>query len=676
MHTPRIRTAIAAAAVLLAATAVWAQPVGFHSRDLSKMKAVGAVQISPDGTHLAYTVENYDRPGRPYPQIWIEDLATGRSIRPGLPGAVSSNPRWSPDGGWLAYDGSQNGRSGLMIERADGSHATFLAPVQGTNSPLPGRGESVAWAPDGRSIAFVSAVPGPETAEASGDPEVITRYDYKPTASEGLTRFNDNRRLHIFIVDVATRQVRQLTTGDHYEHSIQWSPDGRTIVFISNHEPDQDRVFNYDIFTVTVADGAVRRLTFTRSAEYDPRWSPDGRTIAYLGTRRPLTSSETTMEDTHVWLIDADGRHSREIGGAIDGRQEQPAWAPDGRSVYTTVQERGSVHLYRIPIAGGAPQRVIAAPGVVGDYSVAHDGTLAYSLTTPSSPAEAYLRRGGTDRVVTAVARDFLAGRTVAPVRAFTTESFDGKLQIESFLTEPLELQPGRRYPLIVVMHGGPHGQQGPAFNFKAQAYATHGFATLMVNYRGSTGYGQRLEDAIFADQDGAEAKDVLYSLDVAEEKFPWIDRTREGVEGVSYGGQLTDWLITQTNRFRAAIPIAGISNLVSFNYMAYYHDYLAVEYGGYPTTGNIMDQLWDRSPLRYAARVHTPTMFVHGENDNDVPIAEAEQFYIALQDVGVETIMVRYPREGHGIRETGHVIDLIDRSLAWYDRHFSPAAR
>ncbi len=375
-----------------------------------------------------------------------------------------------------------------MIVRADGTNPTFLAPTKGTNSPLPGRGESLAWSPDGKSIAFVSAVPGPETAEATGDPEVITRYNYKPTASEGLTHFNDNRRLHLFIVDVATRKVRQLTRGDHYEHSLQWSPDGTRIVFISNHEPDQDRVFNYDIFTVNVADGDVTQLTRTRNAEYDPTWSPDGRTIAYLGTRRPITSSETTMEDTHVWLIDADGSHRHEIGGDVDGRQEQPAWAPDGRSVYTTVQMRGNVYLYRIPVSGGAPVRAVAERGRVGDYSVARDGTLAYSLTTPSSPAEVYVQRNGSAKPVTSVARAFLAGHAVAPVTAFTTDSFDGTLRIESFLTEPLGLQPDRQYPVIVVMHGGPHGQQGPAFDFKAQVYAAHGFATLMVNYRGSTG--------------------------------------------------------------------------------------------------------------------------------------------------------------------------------------------
>jgi dipeptidyl aminopeptidase/acylaminoacyl peptidase len=195
--------------------------------------------------------------------------------------------------------------------------------------------------------------------------------------------------------------------------------------------------------------------------------------------------------------------------------------------------------------------------------------------------------------------------------------------------------------------------------------------ASLMVNYRGSTGYGQAFADAIFGDQDGGEAKDVLYAVNAAARRYEWVDSERLGIQGGSYGGQLAMWIITQTDRFKAAIPMYGISNLISFNYMAYYHDYLAVEFGAFPHQDNLMDVLWERSALKHVANVKTPTMLVHGENDNDVPIAESEQYYIALKDVGVETIMVRYPREGHGIRETDHQIDLINRSIAWYEKHF-----
>jgi dipeptidyl aminopeptidase/acylaminoacyl peptidase len=255
-------------------------------------------------------------------------------------------------------------------------------------------------------------------------------------------------------------------------------------------------------------------------------------------------------------------------------------------------------------------------------------------------------------------------------VASVTFDSYDG-LNVEAFLTEPVSLDPTKKYPLIVVIHGGPHGAQGPEFNLKAQAYASHGFATLMVNYRGSTSYGQKFADGIFGDQDGGEARDVLSGVDAVLGQYPWADPDRLGVEGVSYGGQLADWIITQTNRFKAAIPTAGISNLISFNFLSYYHDYLPVEYGQTLEQGTLMDLLWQHSAMRYVTNVHTPTMLVHGLNDNDVPTEEAEQYYIALKEVGVDTVLVLYPREGHGLSEPGHQIDDINRSLDWYDKHF-----
>jgi dipeptidyl aminopeptidase/acylaminoacyl peptidase len=221
------------------------------------------------------------------------------------------------------------------------------------------------------------------------------------------------------------------------------------------------------------------------------------------------------------------------------------------------------------------------------------------------------------------------------------------------------------------MIHGGPHGQQGPAFVHKAQVYAGRGWASLMVNYRGSTGYGQAFSNAIARDQDGGEAKDVMAAVDAAIKKYPWIDPERLGIEGGSYGGQLTNWIVTQTPRFKAAIPWASISNIVSHNYMSVYHDYLEQEYDGKPHTGGIMDMLWERSAIRFVHRVKTPMMLSHGDNDLLVNPAEIEQYFTALKDVGVETMMLRYPREGHGMRETQHIADFLDRSIAWYVKHF-----
>jgi dipeptidyl aminopeptidase/acylaminoacyl peptidase len=643
---------------------------GLQPEDLQRMRAVAQAEVSPDGKFIAYTVLRNDHPGRPSPQLWVMDVAAGKSVRIGAENEASGSPVWSPDGRWIAYDGAAEGKQGLAIVHPDGSGATFLAEAAGTNAPLPGQGAEVTWSPDGKQIAFISATPGPETAEASGDPVVITRYLYKPDAGEGLTHFNDNRRLHIFAVDVATKAVRQWTTGNNYEHSIDWSPRGDEIVFVSDRSPETDQFFNYDLFALKVSDASIRRLTATENAEYDPKWSPDGKMIAFRATKRGLTDRETTMEDTHVWVMSADGSNRHELA-TMDNRQGAPVWAPDGKSVYFTVQERGSVHLYRQAVDGGKPEMLVNARGSVGAFSVAKSGAIAYGFASPRDMAELYVRNGGTSKQVTDLNADVLGGKTIADVEPFTFISNDNKYEVEAFLVKPLGMTGDSKHPLIVNMHGGPHGQNGPAFNFRDQVFAARGWATLHVNYRGSTGYGQAFADGVFGDQDGNEGQDVLYGVSAALRRYLWLDRERMGIEGVSYGGQLTMWLITQTRMFRAAIPIAGIANLISYNYMTYYNQYEQMEFGQLPHQDDFMNILWERSALKHIAAVATPTMLMHGENDPDVPIAEAEQYFVALKDVGVETIFVRYPREGHGIRETRHVVDSINRSIAWYEKHF-----
>ncbi len=582
-----------------------------------------------------------------------------------------------------------DGKRGLVVAKPDGSAPHFVAAIEGTNSPLQIVGRDVAWSPDGKRIAFVSAVPGPETKDATGDPIVITRYLYKPEADEGLSHFNDNKRLHIFVVDAAGGTPKQLTNGDFLEHSIDWAPQGEEIVFVSNREPNADEFFNNDIFTVNATTGALRRLTATEGVEYEPRWSPDGKRIAYRATKRGLTDLETNMEDTHVWVMNADGSERREIGASVDNRQGAPVWSADGKALWFTVQEHGSNKLMAFQLALGRGDSE-SERGTVGGFSLGKDGTYVYSFAGITDAAELFIRKPDRGSLLakgsqgaqqlTHLNQQFFAGKAIAEVESFTFTSNDMKFEVEAFLTKPvgLGLDPNKKYPLIVNIHGGPHGQQGPSFNFKNQVYAARGWATLMVNFRGSTGYGQKFADAVFADQNGAEGMDVLYGVSAALRRYPWIDRERLGVEGTSYGGQLSAWLITQTPIFRAAIPAAAITNLISYNYMTYYNQYEEMEWGARPHQGNLMDVLWERSALKHVAAAKTPTMLIHGENDPDVPIAEAEQFYIALKDVGVETVMVRYPREGHGLREPKHQVDALERSIAWYEKHFAapqPAA-
>jgi dipeptidyl aminopeptidase/acylaminoacyl peptidase len=673
MDSPR-RTALACLAALLAASPAAARPL--QSADYAKLRSIAAVALSPDGARVAYVVERNDRPGRPERQLHVRTLSDGGVVRIGGEADTGGEGYWSPDGQWLAFSGTIGGKSGLHVAHPDGSGLRFLAETKGTNSPLTFEGRAIAWSPDGKRIAFVSATPGPETEAAGGDPVVITRYLYKPDAGEGMTRFNDNRRRHVFVVDSAGGEARALlpATGPYEEHSIDWSPDGSEILCVSNREPDPDLFYNPDVFAIRVADGSLRRVTATESAEYEPRWSPDGKSIVFLGTRRGLTDLETTMEDTHVFTMNADGTNRREIGQALDNRQSHAVFSPDGAAVYFLVQDHGDVKLARVPAAGGKADVVVGAAGRVTGFSASKGGTIAYAWNGTKDLAELQLRdaHGGT-RALTELNAEVLRGVEIAPVEAFNFVSADFRYDVQAFLTLPLMTQ-NSRHPLIVMIHGGPHGAQGAAFNFKSQFYAARGWATLQVNYRGSTSYGQKFADAVYGDQNGMEAMDVIYGVQAAVRRYPWIDRDRLGVEGGSYGGQLSCWLITQTNMFRAAIPLASITNNLSYNYMTYYNQYEEMEWGMRPHQANLMETLWERSALKHVAQAKTPTMLVHGENDNDVPIAESEQFYVALRDAGVEATFVRYPREGHGLRESKHVIDLMDRSVLFYEKQFAKA--
>ncbi len=668
----RFRSSILLCSLALVAPAARAASRRLESADYYKLRAVTGVQLSPDGRRAAYTVQSSDGPGRPRTQLWVTSVPEGTPARVGGPDDGGSDPAWSPDGKWIAFMGAAGGKDGLMVVAGEGGTPRRLAEVTGTNSPLTYEGRAIAWSPDSKQIAFVSTTPGPETEAATGDPVVITRYLYRPDAVEGNTRFGDNRRRHIFVVDAAGGAARALTPGATEEHSIDWSPDGKEILFVSNREPDPDRFYNPDLFALRVADGSLRRLTATESAEFQPRWSPDGRRIAFLATRRGLTDLETAMEDTHVCVMNADGTGRRELP-EIDNRQGSPAWSADG-AVYFSVQRRGNVLLYRRRPEAETEELLVNEPGRVEAWSPGPAGVLAYVFAGPGDLGQLYLKGEGDapPRKLTDLNAGLLRDVEIAPVESFTFASNDFKFDVEAFLTLPLGRTAQSKHPMIVMIHGGPHGMQGPAFAFRAQHYAARGWATLMVNFRGSTGYGQRFADAVFRDQNGDEAQDVLYGVSAALRRHPWIDRDRLGIEGGSYGGQLTAWIITQTRMFKAAIPLAPIINNLSYNYMTYYNMYEQMEWGALPHQAGLMDVLWERSALKHVAKVATPTMLVHGENDNDVPIAESEQFYIALHDVGVPVVMVRYPREGHGLRESRHLVDLMDRSVRWYEKYFA----
>lgn len=655
-----------------------AQSRAFVAEDHYALRSAADVRLSPDGSTVAFVERFVDDQHRTRSQIWLQNVRDGQPRRLSDAGSNDSSPRWAPDGRSIAFltsriDAANPSNTGflpaafgstLAVFRVDTGKSEALAEYRISNHPLAyqGSAEQIAWAPDGSAIAYLSADEGPEGSP--GDPAVITRYGYKSWS--GLS---DNRRWHIYVVTIADKSVRQLTSGTYQDHSISWSPKGDEIAYISNHERDPDQVHNYDIFAVRVADGHVRQLTTTKGCEYAPAWSPDGSMIAYLAGVRPLTTQESSAEDPHAWVIPAAGGAGRQLAPSFDRRANGVAWAPDEPVVYFTVQDHGSVALYRVGSQGQGLAPVVSDAGTMSGFSIGRGQAVAYDFQTPAAPAEVFVRTAVGARQLTRLNASLLAARDVSPAEPFEFASFDGA-RVQGFLTPPLHREPGRKYPVVLTIHGGPHSQQGPGFVHNSQVYAADGYAVVMVNYRGSSGYGQNFSDGTVNDQNGGEWKDVNAGLDYILAKTPYLDPDRVGVEGGSYGGQLTNWGITQTTRFKSAIPSRSISNLLSHSYLIWAQDYPEVEWGGrHAWKDDVAEQMWRRSALAYVTRVKTPTMFIHGELDQDVPIQEAEQMYIALKQLGVETVLVRYPREGHGLREPDHIVDGIKRSLAWHGR-------
>ena len=488
-------------------------------------------------------------------------------------------------------------------------------------------------------------------------------------------------------------EPRQLTTGNFYDHALSFSPRGDEIAFLSNHESDPDANNNSDIFAVDLS-GQVRQITQTRGCEYEPVWSPDGASIAYTATRRDITTIDSVAEDTHVWVVDASGNNRRELTAEQDRRARSPRWL-DNHNVLFLAGDQGQTLIYRVGIDHGRVRHALEGPYYsvrgeseaypkfrlepfqVSNYSIrsATKPVIALTLSDATHPAEVWL--AGVPILPTARApfarltshnNGFSgSGINVAHPEELKLKSFDGT-PIQGWLMKPVGWREDRKYPLILSIHGGPHGMSGWAFNPTFQVYAARGYAVLYLNPRGSNGYGQKFSDGTLNEWGGGDYKDLMAGVDEALRKYSWIDKDRMGVTGGSYGGFMTNWIITQTPRFKAAVSVASLSNLVSFYSTSLYQDLIHAEFGGFPWDN--YEQLWQWSPLRYVRQAQTPTLFIHGEQDNDVHITQAEEMYTALKRREVETVLVRYPREGHGLREPKHRVDALERTLAWFDRY------
>jgi dipeptidyl aminopeptidase/acylaminoacyl peptidase len=646
---------------ILLCTALIGQQRPMAPEDQFSIRDVGEIRISPDGATILYTESTRSVQENKTTSRLMKIAATG-----GAPEAVRGAPegadniRWSPDGTRIAFFASKDRKRAVWVLHS--GKLTRVCDYDRGNSFLSKSGSALAWSPDGKQLAFAGTL---EPKPGTQDPLVISRILYKTR-----TAFSDNRRSHLFVVAASGGKPRQITKGDFDEHSIDWGGDGSEIVFLSNRERDPDANYNYDIFAVNVSTGAERRITQTPGVEMDPVVSPDGRWIAYDATKRERTTIDSVAEDAHIWVVPYSGGAARELNASLDRRSTSAAWSPDSRSVIYVASDRGKSLIYRTPLEGGPGQAIVDRQAAAGPFSVAKNGSIALGIMTATMPREVFVLKaaGGEPEQLTSINAAILRNWKLSNPQTVRFPSFDGT-EIEGWLYPPVG--ESTRWPMILTIHGGPHGMFGYTFSASTQAYAGRGYAVLALNPRGSAGYGQKFSDGCVNDWGGGDYKDLMAGVDYALSKHP-IDAARMGVTGSSYGGFMTNWVVTQTNRFHAAVTSASLSNLISFYATSLYQDLIHVEFNGYPWERDNFATLWKWSPLAHVTKVTTPLLLLHGEQDNDVHITQAEEMYTALRQRGNEAVLVRYPREGHGFREPKHVLDSLRRTLDWMDRYLA----
>ncbi len=627
-------------------------------------------QISPDGDKIVYTRRFRDPVNDGWDsEVWMMN-ADGSRDRFLLEG---SNPQWSPDGTRIAYvaEGKPQG-SQIYVRWMDAEGATSQV-TRLDESP-----SNLRWSPDGERIAFQARVPEdpdpewsislpdrPEGADWAADPHIEDRPNYRQDGVGMLPRGHQ----HIFVVSSTGGSARQLTQGDYDHTSPEWTAGGERIVFQSYREEDADLAWRQgDIYDLSVATREIRRLTDIPGAHSNPTPSPDGDHIAFTGHE----FTHDTFYENELYVMDADGGGVRELAAELDRAPIGPQWAPDGSGVYFTAEKDGHRHIYFAPLEGGVEQ-VTEGEWVVHLFSLAGDGTGAGTLATAHDPGSLVrLDPVGSPgaprepRNLKSSNADLLADVELGEVEEIWFESFDG-WDIQGWIVKPPDFDPSQEYPLILAIHGGPHVMWDVAFDFAWHEHAANNYVVLYTNPRGSSGYGSEFGNAIDHAYPGDDYHDLMAGVDAILERG-YIDEDNLFVYGGSGGGVLTAWIVGHTDRFTAAVSKAPVINWLSF----------VGTTDGYTWYNNFRERPWDdpsehleRSPLMYVGNVTTPTMVLTHERDLRTPISQSEELYMALQQEGVPTAMVRMKEGWHNRREPPSNFYRVQELLRnWFERH------
>jgi dipeptidyl aminopeptidase/acylaminoacyl peptidase len=640
--------------------------------DFFQIRDVSQPELSPDGQWIAYAVRTRMlKEDKSEQRLWTVSIHGGDPLPLTAEGVSSSHARWSPDGKYLSFLSARNGGKSQvwLLDRRGGEAVRLTETAQGV--------DDFEWSPDSGRLVLILRDPKPEDLEASKEkdkpapatppkpktppPFVIDRLQFK----RDTVGYLDRRRTHLYIFNVSAKSTTQITSGDFDDSEPAWSPDGKSLAFSSNRSSDPDANYEAHIWVVAADNtdkGAhLSQVTPNPGPDSAPAWSPDGKWIAYVTELDPHLFYYNTR---HLAVVPATGGQANVLTRAFDRSVHRPRFSADSRFIYFTAEDDGTQNLCRISVTGGEITRPIGGRLVIGSYSLGKDGSVAAQITTIDRPDEIFfLANDAKEPTRVTKTNDALFSQLrLAQADYVHFKSKDGTA-VAGYLYKPLGYTLGKKVPTILNPHGGPVGQYSASFYHLAQLFAANGYAVLLPNPRGSSGYGQKFCAAIYADWGNKDYQDDVAMVDYAVAEGI-ADPAKLGVGGWSYGGISTDFIIAQTTRFKGAISGAGVALIASF----YGHDHYQRDYDielGRPWENKAV---WDKiSPFYKVASITTPTLFMGGDIDWNVPILGSEQMYEAMKTLGRTTELVVYPGEYHGFTVPSHLKDRLERYLAWY---------
>ena len=654
----------------------------FQPEDVFQLERAIDPRIAPDAGRIVYLRSGFDiMKDRGRSSLWIIN-ADGSDHRPLASGPNSySQPRWSPDGSRLAFVSAEDGRAQIFVRWMDTGQEAKLTDL--TRSP-----GGLAWSPDGRWLAFSMFVPhddGTLQAEMPPAPKgadwgpaltVIDQLNYRADGAGYLEEGHE----HLFVLPAEGGTPRQLTTGPYDHGNAQWSAGGAALIFSANrHENGERDPRNSEIYEVTIADGSIRQLTDRQGPDNAPRISPDGRRIAYTG----FDDRYQGYQVTRLYVMNRDGSGSRLISGGFDRDVQSAQWSANSRGLFFQYDEAGNTKIAYISLDGDVSVLAhdvgglsLGRPYSGGQYTVAGDGTFAFTHSTPDHPADlAVGRRGRESMRITHLNADLLGHKRLGAVAELWWESSHDGRRIQGWIVTPPDFNPANKYPLLLEIHGGPFANYGNRFAAEIQLYAAAGFVVLYANPRGSTSYGEEFGNLIHHAYPGNDYHDLMSGVDAVIERG-YVDEDNLFVTGGSGGGVLSAWIVGKTDRFRAAVVQKPVINWYSFvlnsDAPAFFYKYW---FPGVPWEHE--RHYMERSPISLVGNVTTPTMLITGEVDYRTPISETEQFYAALQIRGIDVAMVRVPDASHGIASRpSNLIAKVQFVLGWFKKYRTDLAK